>query len=130
MLTRKLLAMTLLICAAGAVSAAMRAVEQGLELAATDVTLPVTSDATLNVRRCRECPLLALRVSADTAWVLAGPARVAVPRDEFRRIARGNAEALIYVFYSPDSLRVTRMVLDAPDTATVGRGAAPRGAGR
>jgi hypothetical protein len=102
---------------AAPVSATLVAIEEAYELYATQLTLPARPDAQLTIRRCRDCRVVALRVTPRTAWFLhpdlSRPQSQAAVLAAFKPAAT-NADTMVYVYYEPRTRRVTRIVVDLP----------------
>ncbi len=97
--------------------AAIRQIEQAFELGPAQIELPARADAQLTVRPCIGCPIVALRVTAATRWFSSFSERQPVGQAavlEIYRAASSNPQALVHVFYEPQTLRVRRVVLDLP----------------
>lgn len=103
--------------------AAIRQIEQAFELSPAQIELPARPDAQLTIRPCDGCRIVALRVTAATRWYTSlaerQPAGQATLLEIFRT-ASNDPQTLVHVFYEPQTLRVSRVVLDIP------RGAQPR----
>ncbi len=93
--------------ASATANAFLQNVEQGLELASNEVSIP-SREGTLLIRSCAECQTLRLRITSDTRCFIGDDL---VPLTELRRRA-GAAMHPLYVFYETDTDRVTRIVLD------------------
>ena len=97
--------------------ATLRTIEQAYELTHNQIQLPSGPEGTQSVRPCATCRLVFLRVTTATAWFAAPRSRQANSQrsvlDAFHASAT-NPRALVYVYYEPQTLRVKRIVLDAP----------------
>lgn len=111
----------LLLGAALPASATLRTIEQAYELTRSQVQLPGGPEGTLTLRPCPDCRFVALRTTAATAWFTQPgarqPAGHAAVLAAFRAAAT-NPATLVYVYYEPQTLRVRRVVLDAPNAVT------------
>jgi hypothetical protein len=102
----------LLACAALAVASAasvadvrtVRAIEEGAEASLIDIALESDVAGRILIRACDYCKLLTLRVDANTV-VMRGGERVDLQVAVDRRAEGGT------VFYDPETLVVTRIVL-------------------
>lgn len=95
-------------------SAALRSIEQALELTPAQVTLPGSGGGKTVVRRCTGCPPELLEVTAETVCLVA-PGDTVVPLQEFLdavREAEPARGALLVFFYDPDTRRVKRIRLE------------------
>ncbi len=110
-------------------SATLSVIEQGYELNRSQVQLPTAADGGLTVRPCPDCRPVMLRVSTATTWFnrpgTRQPAGQAAVLAAFRAAAT-NPRTLVYVYYEPQTLRVKRVVLDAPAPLRAPRRAAHR----
>ena len=108
---------TLLVLSSPQASATLGVIEQAYELNRSQVQLPTTPEGGLAVRPCPGCRPVILRVNAATSWFASPgtrqPAGQAAVLAAFR-VAATNPNALVYVYYEPQTLRVKRVVLDAP----------------
>jgi hypothetical protein len=115
-LTRLALA-TLVVFGSPQVSATLGVIEQAYELNRSQVQLPTTPEGGLAVRPCPGCRPVVLRVNTATSWFSSPgtrqPAGQAAVLAAFR-VAANNPNTLVYVYYDPQTLRVKRVVLDAP----------------
>ncbi len=118
----RLSAALLLNCLALPAGAALEVVEQAFELRAQAVQLPDVAEGFLSVRSCPDCQPTKLHVTAATGWFLGAGSRQARSQaevlDVFRVVASRPA-TLVYVYYEPATLRVTRIVVDPRDGAGV-----------
>ena len=97
--------------------ATLRTIEQAYELTHNQIQLPSGPEGTLTVRPCATCRLVLLRVTTATAWFAAPRSRQANSQSTVLAAFHGaatNPRALVYVYYEPQTLRVKRIVLDAP----------------
>jgi hypothetical protein len=96
---------------------AIRQIEQAFELNPTQLEIPTRPDAQLTVRPCAGCQIVALRVTAATRWYSSfdeqQPVGQATVLEIYRTLSR-NPRTLVHVFYEPQTLRVSRVVLDLP----------------
>lgn len=117
MTVRRLL--TILCCTvlwAGTLPAALKTIEDGLELRLSTVTLPTRSPAPLRFRQCPTCTPEALQITAATGWYLAGTgnALAEISHAALVETARNSRpDSFMYVYYQRDTGLVTRIVLDA-----------------
>lgn len=98
-------------------AAALRTIEQAFELTPSQVQLPSAASGGLTIRKCPTCSPIVLRVTEATAWFSipreqppAGQAAVLAALEA----ADNRARVLIFVYYEPQTLRVKRIVLEAP----------------
>lgn len=111
--TRRLVAVAVLLAAAGIADAALRTVEEAYELGLAQVTLPATETGQLAVRRCRGCKTEILQVNAATRYFIrpsAAPVALAETRKAAAKAA-GRPKASVYVYYDPKTRTVRRLVL-------------------
>lgn len=97
--------------------ATIRQIEQAFELSPAQIQLPARPDAQLTVRPCADCRVVALRVTAATQWYSSLSERQPAGQPavlEIYHTASSNPQTLVHVFYEPQTLRVTRVVLDIP----------------
>lgn len=97
--------------------AAIRQIEQAFELTPAQLELPARPDAQLTIRPCTGCRIVALRVTPATQWYSSLAERRPVGQAavlEILRTASSDPQTLIHVFYEPQTLRVSRVVLDIP----------------
>lgn len=116
----RLSATLLLACLAVPAGATLEVVEQAFELRGQAVQLPDVAEAPLRVLPCPDCKPTVLRVTTATGWFLGAGSRQARSQaevlDVFRAVASRPA-TLVYVYYEPATLRVTRIVVDPRDGA-------------
>lgn len=83
--------------------------EEALELHAKQVRFSLAGAGSISVRECRECSPTRLPLMAETVYFANGDR---ITRERFAELSRlGGA---VYVFYSTDTGKVTRMRLDSP----------------
>lgn len=116
-LTQLALATLLVLSSLQEASASLGVIEQAYELNRSQVQLPTTPEGGLAVRPCPGCRPVILRVNTATSWFASPgtrqPAGQAAVLAAFR-VAATNPNTLVYVYYEPRTLRVKRVVLDAP----------------
>ena len=98
-------------------SATLRTIEQAYELTRSQVQLPGTPEGGLTARPCSTCRPVILRVTTATAWFNGPGTRQPVGQAAVLaafRAAAADPKMLVYVYYEPQTLRVKRIVLDAP----------------
>lgn len=103
-----------LLLAAGTTRGALLGIEEALELAPGDITLPVAATGQLVARPCPGCKPQLLRVDAATRYLLR-PGTTPVNLAEFTRStaqAAGRNAAAVFVYYDPQTLSVRRLVLN------------------
>jgi hypothetical protein len=89
---------------------ALEIVEDAYEVEASRVLLPGSEFGQVIIRECTSCDATVLNVNGQTTYSVmpdAGP----VSLDALRTAAEGTRDALICVFYRPESRTVTRIVL-------------------
>ena len=98
-----------------AAHAALDRIEEAYEVAPGDVRIPAYNNGRLTVSPCEGCDEVALRASVFTRY-FAGSPRLQVSRAELIEAASSStvqANGIVYVFFNPETLEVTRVVLDA-----------------
>lgn len=102
--------------------AGLRQIEQAFELSPAQLELPTRPDAQLTVRPCAGCRIVALRVTAATRWYSSLSEQPPVGQAavlEIYRAANRDPRTLVHIFYEPQTLRVSRVVLDLSPGAGV-----------
>jgi len=94
------------------VSAALIALEEAYELDTADVTLPGHRAGRVIMRACAGCDATVHRVAEATTYHI-GADTSPVTLDELRAAVDADPGNLIYVYFKPETLVVTRIVLDA-----------------
>lgn len=110
----KIIAMALAM-AIPAAQAALEGIEDAYEVSPGDVRVPAYNSGRLTIMPCEGCDEVALRASGLTRY-FAGNPRLQVSRAELIEKASSStvrANGIMYVFFKPDTLEVTRVVLDA-----------------
>ena len=98
-----------------AAQAALDRIEEAYEVTPRSVRLPGYNNGRLTVTPCEGCDEVALRASVFTKYFSGSP-RLQVTRAELAEeasSATAQAEGIMYVFFNPETLEVTRVVLDA-----------------
>ena len=91
-------------------------IEDAYEVPLGEVSLPRSVAGTVIFKPCEACKTVALRVSPQTLYSVDG--HLVILQDllkaaeEIRQTNGGNSETLVYVFFEPESRRVTRLALD------------------
>jgi len=109
---------TLMILWSGAAFGALEAVEEAAEVSVSGIRLPAGSAGNVVYRKCAGCDPLVWPVNTSTTYYI-GFDTAPVPLSDLRQAVKSDRYELIYVFYTPDSGVVTRVVLD-PNTSTEG----------
>lgn len=90
--------------------------EDAYEVQLGEVILPRSLAGTVIFKPCSECETVALRVSGQTFYSIDGHPialeDLAQAVEEIRQTNGGNSRTLVYVFFEPQSKRVTRLALD------------------
>lgn len=114
---RFIVAMGLALAASvGSAQRTIELVENGIEAALGDVTLPGSLAGTVIVQSCETCEIRSLRVSAETRFFI-GESNL--PLAEFTsevdriRDTAGSDGTMVGIFYSRESGRVTRIRVSA-----------------
>ena len=111
----------LVVCCLGTITdlSATRVLEQledAHEVPLGEVSLPRSVAGTVIFKPCAACETVALRVSPRTLYSV--DEHLVVLKDllkaaeELRQTDGGNSETLVYIFFEPQSMRVTRLDLD------------------
>lgn len=112
---QRIFAWMLAVClTAGAAHGALVAIEEAYEVELTALELPAHAGGRVGLRPCAGCARVSLALGEGTRYLLGGSAD-GVTLPAFREaIARtvDPRRAVVYVFYDPDALIVTRLVLD------------------
>ena len=98
-----------------AAQAALDRIEEAYEVVPGDVRIPGYNNGRLTLTPCAGCDEVALRASVFTKYFSGSP-RLQVTRAELAEeasSATAQAEGIMYVFFNPETLEVTRVVLDA-----------------
>ena len=98
-----------------AAQGALDRIEEAYEVAPGDVRIPGYNNGRLTLTPCQGCDEVALRASVFTKYFSGSP-RLQVTRAELAEEASSaqvQAEGIMYVFFNPETLEVTRVVLDA-----------------
>jgi len=99
----------------GLAQAMLNRIEEAFELQLTQVSLPAHAHDKVTVNACAGCDTVKLRVDVRTSYHL-GFDSAAVTLGELTDAAdavRDQSETPVFVFYKPDSLVVTRIILGA-----------------
>lgn len=127
MLRRSFIALSLLFAAACLAEPAPELVtyEWAVETSPLFTSLPTKVPSHIDARPCASCKALSLEVTEDTRFFLAsGHVRQEVPLAELKKLSRN--ELTMGVFYRPETLQVTRIVIFGVKAADLTRDGAQR----
>ncbi len=117
-MARLTIALSLLLLAGNATAGrTLELVENGIEAALADVTMPGGAAGTLIYRTCEACDPESRSVTTDTRYSLGG---TSLPRESFMqeveqlRQSDAGERTVVGIFYDRDSGRVTRIALYSP----------------
>jgi len=101
-------AIALLLLAGAEVSAVLKVVEEAFESSTADVRIPAAAGESLALRHCPDCEAVTLTITPATRFFVD---EQQVTQAEFRLAANRGTFGMT-VHYDPETLAVTRIVMD------------------
>lgn len=97
----------------GAANASLRMVEQAYELHLDQIVLPDTLGGSVIVRPCAGCRPITLATTPSSRFLLRGNSAPLALAAFAKAVdaARRRSKPMIYVYYTPDTRRINRIVL-------------------
>ncbi len=114
---RRIIGLAILILSApwcNPAQASLKTIEQAFEVQLSQLVRPGPTGGPVIVRRCTTCKPESVTITAETRWFVR-PGRTPIALKDWLTASRTRvqpAKAMVYVYYSPATRRVTRIVLD------------------
>jgi hypothetical protein len=101
----------LVACAAAPASALAPITSDIIETSADKMSMPATSDGSLVIARCTQCPPTTLQATAATVFMIE---KKTVTLKEFAAFTRSNGSAFVAVTYDKSTRRLLRLKATVP----------------